>query len=182
MFEIVVGHDERIVCRFTSASVLRSSQPIAVERAWLVDALVGVGAEVIALGLQQVGRQPVLAVAVVIGKRRAKAGTGMPSCDGRRDHVPPGGCAFSTARVKYGASSRFSKLRVGVERFLDAIQKRGPNDAAAAPQQRDLAVVQRPVVLLGRRFHLHEALGVAANLRGVQGLAHCFDELRRDRP
>jgi hypothetical protein len=42
-------------------------QPFSVESAGLVDALIRVGAEVIALGLQQIGRQTILTDAVVIG-------------------------------------------------------------------------------------------------------------------
>ena len=68
------------------------------------------------------------------------------------------------------------EVRVRVERFLDAVQELGPDDAAAAPEQGDVAVVERPVVLLGGRLKLHEALGVAADFGGVEGLPHRFDE------
>ncbi len=43
-------------------------QPLGVERACLVDPLIGVGAEVIALGLQQIGGQPSQSVAVVVAQ------------------------------------------------------------------------------------------------------------------
>ena len=67
------------------------AKPIGVEHARLVDAVVGVGAEVVALGLQQVGRQPVAAVAVVVGQGRGEGRRGDAQLDGRRDDVPPGG-------------------------------------------------------------------------------------------
>ena len=57
----------------------------------------------------------------------------------------------------------------------DPLEELGADDAAAAPQHGDRAVVEFPVVLLGGRGQLHEALGVAGNLRGVEGLA----DLRR---
>ena len=63
-----------------------------------------------------------------------------------------------------------------VEGFLDAFQELRADDAAAAPEQGDVAVFQRPVVLFGGGLKLHEALGVAANLRGVEGVPHGFDE------
>src|SRR6266540_7559758 len=50
--------------------------PLRVEDAGLVDALVGVGAEEIALALDQVGRQPLLAIGVEVVQRRAQRRAG----------------------------------------------------------------------------------------------------------
>ena len=87
------------------------------------------------------------------------------------------GWALSTAFGEVRRQQQVLQLRIGVERLLDAIEEHGPDDAAAAPQQGDVAEVQRPVVLRGGGLHLHEALGVAANLRGVERLADLLDEL-----
>ena len=46
-------------------------------------------------------------------------------------------CASSTAFGEVRREQQVLQLRIGVERFLDAIEEHGPNDAAAAPQQRD---------------------------------------------
>ena len=159
----------RYQCLF-AVLVAAQPQPIGVEHAGLVDALIGVGAEVIALGLQQVGRQPLLAIAVVVGQRGGERRHGNAQCIAVPTTCRQAGCAFSTALVKYGASSRFSSFGSASKASLMRSRNARPDDAAAAPQQGDVAVVERPVVFLGRRLHLHEALGVAANLRGVQGL------------
>ena len=90
--------------------------------------------------------------------------------------------AFCDGLAEVRRQQQVLQLRIGVERFFDAIQEHRANDAAAAPQQGTVAVVERPLVLLGRGLQLHEALGVAANLRGVQRVAHLLDELRRGRP
>ncbi len=46
--------------------LLAEADPVGVEGAGFVDAFVGVGAEVVALGLKEVRRQPGIAVAVVV--------------------------------------------------------------------------------------------------------------------
>ena len=69
------------------------------------------------------------------------------------------------------------KIGLSIESLFDAFEKLRADDTAATPEERDIAVVERPVVLLGRRFHLHEALGIAANLRRIQRLARGVDEL-----
>src|SRR5690606_41750227 len=55
----------------------------------LVDALVGVGAEVIALGLEQVGREAVGAVAVVVGQGAAERRHADAALGGERDDLAP---------------------------------------------------------------------------------------------
>jgi hypothetical protein len=57
------------------------------------------------------------------------------------------------------------------------LQERGPDDAAATPEHRDLAVLQVPAVRRGRGCELDEPLGVAADLGGIERLAHRLDEL-----
>ncbi len=58
--------------------------------AGLIDALVGVGAEVIALRLEQVGRQAFAAVAVVEGQGGGERGNGNAGFDGLRYDAAPG--------------------------------------------------------------------------------------------
>ncbi len=65
-------------------------EPGGVEDAWFVEPLVGVGAEVIALGLQQVGRQPGAAIAVEIGQRRRGGRNPNAQVHRRGDDLPPG--------------------------------------------------------------------------------------------
>jgi hypothetical protein len=65
--------------------------PVDVEElaAGLVGALVGVRAEVVALGLEQVGRQAGRAVAVVVGRARAERRRGHAALGGERDDLAP---------------------------------------------------------------------------------------------
>ena len=111
--------------------------PIAVENAFLVDAVVGVGAEIVALGLQQIGRQPLGAIAVVVGQGRGERRRGNAQLDGRRDHVPPGRLRLGDRLGEIRGQEQVFQLRIGVEGLLDAFQEHRADDAAAAPQQRD---------------------------------------------
>ncbi len=56
-------------------------------------------------------------------------------------------------------------------------RKRAANDATAAPHEGDAAVVEVPLVLLGRRAHEHVALGVRDDFGSVEAFADVFDEL-----
>lgn len=69
-------------------------------------------------------------------------------------------------------------LEVGilVKGLLDVAQELAANDAAAAPHQRDAAVVELPVEAFGRLLEQHEALRVRDDLGGVERLANRLDE------
>ena len=155
---------------------LLQPNPIAVKNAGLIGAIVGMGAEIIALGLQQIRRQVGRAVAVEIGQGRGERRRGNAQLDGRFDHVPPCRLGLFHGLREIRSQKQVFQLRIGVERFLDAFQKHRADDASAAPQERDRPELQRPLVLDGRGLHLHVALGVAANLRGVKRLADVLDE------
>ena len=68
---------------------------------------------------------------------------------------------------------------MGVVGLRDPLEELSPDDAAAAPQHGYRAVVELPVVLLGGRGQLHEALGIAGDLRGVERLADLLRERLR---
>src|SRR5262249_32539870 len=68
-----------------SMSVLPCRAPLRVEHALPVDALVGVRAEVVALGLEQVRREALAAVHVEVAERGAHRQAGDARGDGRRD-------------------------------------------------------------------------------------------------
>ena len=121
------------------------SPPRPVQLVWknsprgLVDALVGVGAEVVALGLDQVGRQPGRAVAVVEGQRAgawpaaAIAGWRRPCATTRRQPS----WAVAIASRKNGSSSRFASSGSRSKASLILPRKRAADDAPAPPHQRD---------------------------------------------
>ena len=132
-----------------------------------VNALVCMRPEIIALRLQQVRRKAFAAIAVVItergGKRRNRnavqqRGGGHPAPPGLR-----GGDAF---RKKWG-EEQIRQIGLPVERLLDFPQKRRADNAAAAPHQRDPAVVQRPAVGRGRGPHQRVPLRIRHDFRSV---------------
>ena len=64
-------------------------RPIGVEKppARFVDAFIGMGTEEIALGLQQVGRQPGTAETVIVSQRGTEGGDGNDIGHGQRTHL-----------------------------------------------------------------------------------------------
>ena len=95
------------------------------KHALLVDAAVGVGAEVIALGLQQIGRQAGGAVAVVVGQRGRECRHGNAAADRRGHHVTPRALGLFHSPVEISRQEQIFQLRVGVEGLLDAFQEHG---------------------------------------------------------
>ena len=93
------------------------ARPIGVEElaAGLVDALVGVGAEVVALGLQQVGGQALAAVAVVEGQRGGE----------RRAPARPPSTACATTRRQEVWQRSITSGEVGVEQQVAEVRDRG---------------------------------------------------------
>ena len=63
-----------------------------------------------------------------------------------------------------------------VERFIDTFQKCGPDDAASAPEQGYIAVLQIPAIFACGSLHLEESLGITAELGSIECLADRLDE------
>ena len=135
-------------------------------------------AEVIALGLQQVRRQPRLAIAVVVGERRAEGWRGDAVFDGGADGDAP---------VRLGAGDDVGEERIENEVFQpgvllvgvgDAVEESGANDAAAAPDAGDVLEVEVPIVEFAGGSELDHALGVAHDFRGVERVADGVDQSR----
>ena len=152
------------------------ARPQGVEGAGLVDALVGVRAEEVALALHEGGGEALGAEAVVVRQRRRERGGGDAGARGDRTirrqdalRAPEG-----LDEVRRGEQHRqVGGLAVGVG---DAVEELGADDAAAAPDLRDRAEVDVPVVLGGAGADLVEALRVRDDLRRVQGEADVLDE------
>ena len=159
--------------------LLPQLQPLAVELLieGLIHALVGVGAEIVPLGLQEVGGESLAAVAVVVGEGRAELRHRQPHLRGDDDCLPPGVLRLLGRFGKVAVEEQILQVFVLVERLFDPVQELGPNDAAAAPEHGTVAVVEGPVVFLGGRLKLDEALSVGADFGSVQGLPHGLDEL-----
>ena len=136
----------------------------------LIDALVRMGAEIVALRLNQVGGQAFGTVGVEIGERGRKAGRGNTEFDGRLNDVSPRRLRAFDGVFKVRREKEILQIRIGVERFLNAFEEDRADNTSAAPQERDLAAVERPAVLFRGRLHLHESLRVTADLRRVERL------------
>src|SRR5260370_2746089 len=151
--------------------------PVGVEElaARLVHALVGVRAEVIALRLQQVRRQPLASVAVKERDRGHKRGHGDSSLHSLGHYPPPATLAPRDDILAIPIQQQVAEIRVGGKCSLDLAEERAADDAAGAPHHGDFAVFQIPLVFFRRLAQQHEALGVADDLRSQQRLPDIFD-------
>lgn len=69
------------------------------------------------------------------------------------------------------------QVRVGAVRLGDILEEDRADDAATAPHERDLGLVELPAVVLGGVLDEHEALCVGDDLGGVEGLLEVVDKL-----
>ena len=142
----------------------------------LVDTHVGMGTEVVTLGLEQVGRQALAAEAVVVGQRRGERRGSDAELDRRFDDVSPCVLCLFNRFFEVRIQQQVFKVGIGVERFLDPFEERRTDDATTSPEHRDRTEVELPVVGLRGCLHLDVALSVAADFRGVECLADLLDE------
>ena len=136
---------------------------------------VGVGSEVIALRLQQVGGEGVPAVAVVVGQRRAEGWRGYPELDGLTHDAAPGGLVLIDRLPEERIQQEVVQAGIVGEGIPDALEEAGPDDAASPPHQGDAAVIELPIVFLGGGPDQGVALGVGADLRAVESLFNRVD-------
>ena len=101
--------------------------PVGVEElaARLVDALVGVGAEVVALGLEQVGGQALGAVAVVEGERGGEGGRGHADLDGVDDGLAPACLVLVHSAREEIVEQQVGEVGILVEGGLDVAEEDG---------------------------------------------------------
>src|ERR1039458_8780186 len=152
--------------------------PVGVEElaAGLVEALVGVGAEVVALGLEQVGGQAAGAVAVEECERGRERRSGYAELDGGHDRLAPGCLVLVDGAQEELVEEQVVEVLLFVEGGLDVAQELAANNATAAPHESDTAHVQVPAVLLGSGFEQHVALRVGDDLGAIEGAAHILNE------
>src|SRR5690606_5546759 len=130
----------------------------------------GMRAEIVTLGLEQVGGQIGSAVLIVIGKRRAEGRDGDPVEAGFGDGQAPIGLALADDVGEVGRQYQVGQGGFLIIGLFDLFQELRPDDAAAAPQHGDLPVVEIPAIGLGRRAQKLVALGVGHDLGGVKGV------------
>src|ERR1035437_230956 len=99
--------------------------PVGVEElaAGLVEALVGVGAEVVALGLEQVCRQAAGAVAVEECERGGERRSGYAELDGGHDRLAPGRLILINGAREELVEQQIVEILLFVEGGLDVAQE-----------------------------------------------------------
>ena len=118
-------------------------------------------AEIIALGLKQVGREPFAAIPVVEGQGRADCRHRNPFFRRDGDHVAPGALALPDCFFEKRIQEQVHQPGIFIKRLLDLAKECASDNAAPAPHQCDPAVVQVPVVFFRRGAHQHVSLRVA---------------------
>jgi hypothetical protein len=130
------------------------------KRAGVVEALVGVCAKVVALGLEEVGREALRAVAVIERQRSAKCGDWDAEEGCLRDNDAPRVLAALDGLGKEVVEEQVGQLRVLLEGIADVAQEAAADDAAATSHEGNGREVELPAKLLRRLAHQHESLRV----------------------
>src|ERR1700747_1442601 len=147
------------------------------ERAVAVRTAVRVRAEEVAQALDQGGGQAFGPQRVVVGQGGGEAGPGDAEPDGGGYHVAPGLLGVGEVFAEVLVGQQRGQFGVVLVSGADAVEERGPDDAATAPDDGDLAEVEVPVVLLAADGHHVPALGVGDQFGCVQGLLDLVGEL-----
>ncbi len=145
--------------------------------AWFVGALVGVGAEEVALGLQQVGGQHGAAIAVVVAERRTECRNG-DAVDGGEGHdLTPVLLELVEQVLEERSEHEVAQFRIAAIGIGDVIEEARADDATTAPDGGDFSEVEIPLFLRTHRFDEVEALGVGNDFRGEKGIVHFLHQL-----
>jgi len=111
--------------------------------------LEGVGAEVVSLGLEQVGGQVLGAVAVEPGQGGGEGWGGDAEEGGLGDDVSPAGLGLVDGLVEEVAEEEVLQVVVLAVGGGDVLEEDGADNAASAPHEGDGWLVELPLELLG---------------------------------
>ena len=113
------GHGCRLASEFAFAD------PVGVEffAAGFVCAFVGVGTEVVALCLEEVGWESSAAVAVEVGESGGEAGDGESELDGGGDDAAPGGLGFFDSGAEEVVEEEVFEGWIFVEGIFDVFEE-----------------------------------------------------------
>ncbi len=117
-----------------------------------VQALVGVGTEEVALGLEEVGGEAFGAVAVVVAEGGRERGNRDAVEGGDAHHFAPALLGLAEHVLEERVEHEVRELRVGAVGIGDAVEEAGADDATATPDGGDAAEVEAPVLLLAHGF------------------------------
>ena len=127
------------------------------------------GAERVALRLDALRRHEHLgAVAVVIRERGRQRGDGHAGLDGEGDEAAPRRRAPRELAGDGGVEEERRQPRVAAVGGVDVVEDAGADDAAAAPDRREIGEVEAPAVLATRRLQVRHPLRVRAEERAVE--------------
>lgn len=108
-----------------------------------------VGAEVVTLGLEEVGGEVLGAEAVVEGQGGAEGGRGNTPLGAVGDGVAPALLGVVDGLVEEVVEEQVLEVRVLAEGVGDVLEEDGADDAAAAPHEGDLGLLELPAEVLG---------------------------------
>src|SRR4051794_39950681 len=131
-----------VVCRRRNAASVTG--PVGVEEfaTGLVDALIGMRAEVVALRLQQVRRQPSGSIAIEERQGGCERRRGNAHFDCPLQRLAPTILILVQYAREEAVQKQIAQVGSGDERFLDLAQETAADDTAPAPHQRDATHVQ----------------------------------------
>ena len=113
-------------------------------------AFVGVGAEKVPLRLDQIGRQPRAAVAVIVGQACAERRRRDAARHRRLDNLTPRGQPLRYRRPKLVVKQEVCQAGIAGVSIRNPVEEAGPDDAAGPPQRRNLSQIQTVTVVLAR--------------------------------
>src|SRR5512138_3117520 len=152
--------------------------PIRMERALTVEAAVGMRAEVIALGLREVGWQPLTAIRVEVCERRAQCQHRDAHANRSLDEEAPALLARLYGLAEGVVQQEVRKRGISSKCSRDIAEQAGTDNAACSPDAGDLAQVQVISILAGGRREQAHALGIRGDLAGIQRLLCRIDQRR----
>src|SRR3569833_292379 len=165
-----------VVCGGRDATAM--SCPVCMEEltARFVDALVGVRAEVVALGLEEISGQTSRAVAIIEGKRGREGRSGHAKRNRAGECATPGFLVLVEYAGEEAVEQEIAEVGSGLEGVFDFAEEAAADDASTAPHQSDATHVEIPAVLLRRCSKQHVALGIRNDFRAVECAANVLDE------
>ena len=128
----------------------------------------GMGTEAVPLGLEQIQWSLGVPQPVVVAQAGGKGGDGHAVPDGGGHNLPPVLLVVLQHLGEAGVQQQIFQLGLGAVDPGQLVEEGGPDDAAPPEQQGDAAQVQVPAVGLSGTAQQIKALGVGAQLGGVQ--------------
>ena len=133
---------------FDDSESVNLFHPFGMEYAFFIGTLVGMRAEVVTLGLNQVSRQNCRTVTVVVGYCRREGRNRDTVLDSVGNHVTQRLLIFIRNLLEVRCQQQVGDTGVFSIGIGDFLQELRANDAARAEDLRNLTVVQIPVVLV----------------------------------